>query len=110
MGGLVLGGDTFFTGHREQLAALAARYSTPAIYRTREFVTAGGLMAYGGSRTDAYRVAAAYTARILKGEKPSELPVQRATKVELILNLKTAKALGLVVPQSLLVAADEVIE
>jgi putative ABC transport system substrate-binding protein len=110
MGGLVIGGDTLFTSGRKQLAALAVRHSTPAIYQTREFVAGGGLMAYGGSRTDAYRVASAYTARILKGEKPADLPVQEVTKVELILNLKTANALGLTVPLSLLGRADEVIE
>jgi putative ABC transport system substrate-binding protein len=110
LSGLVIGGDTLFTGGREQLAALALRHSTPAIYQTREFAAAGGLMAYGGSRTDAYRVAGAYTARILNGEQPSDLPVQRATKVELILNLKTAKTLGLTIPLPLLGRADEVIE
>ena len=110
LGGLVIGADTLFTGSGEQLAAVAVRHSTPAIYQTREFVAAGGLMAYGGSRTDAYHVAGAYVVRILKGEKPADLPVQQATKVELIINLKTAKALGLTVPLALLTRADEVIE
>jgi putative tryptophan/tyrosine transport system substrate-binding protein len=110
LGGLVIGGDALFNDSREQLAALAVRHSTPAIYQTREFVAAGGLMAYGGSRLDAFRLAGAYAARIMKGEKPADLPVQQTTKVELIINLKTAKALGLDVPLGLLVRADEVIE
>ena len=110
MGGLVIGGDTLFTNARERLGALAVQHSTPAIYLTREFVAAGGLMAYSGNRIDAYRAAGVYTARILNGERPADLPVQRSTKVELIINLKTAKALGLAMPESLLARADEVIE
>jgi putative ABC transport system substrate-binding protein len=109
-GGLVIGGDPFFTGRQEELAALAARYAVPTVYENREFVAAGGLMSYGGNLPDAYRLSAAYTARILKGEKPADLPVQQSTKVELLLNLKTVKALGITAPLSLLGRADEVIE
>jgi putative ABC transport system substrate-binding protein len=108
--GLVIGGDTLFTRGRKQLATLTVRHSMPAIYQTREFVAAGGLMAYGSSRIEAYRVASTYTARILRGEKPADLPVQEITKVELILNLKTANTLGITVPLSLLGRANEVIE
>jgi putative ABC transport system substrate-binding protein len=109
-GGLAIGGDPFFTGRQEQLAALAIRHAVPTVYENREFVAAGGLMSYGGNLPDAYRLAAVYAARILKGEKPADLPVQQSTKVELFLNLKTAKALGVTVPLSLLGRADEVIE
>jgi putative tryptophan/tyrosine transport system substrate-binding protein len=108
--GLVIGGDPFFTGRQEQLAALAIRQAVPTVYENREFVAAGGLMSYGGNLPDAYRLAAVYAARILKGEKPADLPVQQSTKVELFLNLKTAKALGITVPLPLLARADEVIE
>jgi putative tryptophan/tyrosine transport system substrate-binding protein len=93
-GGLVIGGDVFFTGRSEQLAALTLRHAVPSIYQPRAFVAAGGLMTYGAIATDAYRQAGVYTGRILKGEKPADLPVQQATKVELIINLKTAKALA----------------
>jgi putative tryptophan/tyrosine transport system substrate-binding protein len=108
--GLVIGPDVFFNTRTEQLAALAVRHAVPAIYHNREFVASGGLMSYAGSIADSYRHAGLYTGRILKGEKPAELPVQQATKVELIVNLKAAKALGLTVPLALLGRADEVIE
>jgi putative tryptophan/tyrosine transport system substrate-binding protein len=109
-GGLVIGSDAFFTARSEQLAALALRHAVPTVHESRGFVAAGGLMSYGGSIADAYRLAGVYVARILEGEKPGELPVQQSTKVELFLNLKTAKALGITVPPMLLVRADEVIE
>jgi len=109
-GGLVINSDPLFTGRQEQLAALTVRHLVPAIYENREFAAAGGLLSYGGSLTDAYRLAGVYAARILKGEKPGELPVQQSTKVEMFLNLKTAKALGITVPLPLLGRADEVIE
>jgi putative ABC transport system substrate-binding protein len=109
-GGLVIGSDPFFTARSDRLAALAIRHAVPAIYDNREFVSAGGLISYGGSHTDVYRLIGVYTARILKGEKPGDLPVQQRTKVELFLNLKPAKALGITVPLPLLGRADEVIE
>ena len=109
-GGLVIAGDPFFTARQEQLAALALRHGVPAVYQGREFAVAGGLMSYGGSTNEAYRLTGVYTARILQGEKPSELPVQQSTKVELFLNLKTAKAFGITFPLTLLGRADEVIE
>jgi putative tryptophan/tyrosine transport system substrate-binding protein len=109
-GGLVVGNDTFFSTRSEQLAALALRHAMPAIFQYREFAAAGGLMSYGGNLTDNYRLTGVYTGRILKGEKPADLPVMQSTKVELIVNLKTAKVLGLTLPLSLLGRADEVIE
>jgi putative ABC transport system substrate-binding protein len=109
-GGLVIGNDAFFTSRSQQLAMLALRHGVPTIYQFREFAAAGGLMSYGDSVTDQYRLFGLYTARILKGEKPAEVPVQQATKVDLIINLKTAKALHLDVPTTLLARADEVIE
>jgi putative ABC transport system substrate-binding protein len=109
-GGLVINPDAFFSGRNEQLAALALRHAVPAIFENREFVAAGGLASYGASLSDAYRLAGVYAARVLKGEKPADLPVQQATKVELFLNLKTAKALGITVPLPLSGRADELIE
>jgi len=109
-GGLVIGGDAFFSGHIDQLAAAALQHSMPAAYQHRDFTVAGGLMSYGSSITETHRLAAIYIGRILKGDKPADLPVQQATKVELYINLKTAKTLGISVPIPVLGRADEVIE
>jgi putative ABC transport system substrate-binding protein len=106
----VIGTDTFFSSRLEQLAALSVRHAVPTIYHFREFAAAGGLMAYGGSLADAFRGTGVYTGRILKGEKPANLPVQQVTRVELYINLKTAKALGLDIPLPLIGRADELIE
>jgi putative ABC transport system substrate-binding protein len=92
---LIISADSFFTSHSEQLAALAVRHAIPAVYARREFATAGGLLSYGSDIADSYRLAGIYTGRVLKGDKPADLPVQQATKVELIINLKAAKALGI---------------
>jgi ABC-type uncharacterized transport system substrate-binding protein len=109
-GALIIGTDGFFDSQSAKLGAMASRLAMPTIYQTPEFTAASGLMSYGASLADAYHLAGVYVGRILKGEKPGDLPVQQSTKVELIINLKTAKALGLTVPPSLLARADEVIE
>jgi putative ABC transport system substrate-binding protein len=110
-GGLVIGTDAFFTSRLERIAALALRHRVPAVYHFREFTAAGGLLSYGGSITDAFRETGVYVARILKGERPANLPVQQVTNVELYINLKTARALGIDnVPNTLLARANEVIE
>jgi len=110
VGGLVVSGEIFFLSQRDRLVELAVRYAVPTIYAYREFPVAGGLMSYGTDILDGYRLAGIYTGRILKGEKPADLPVQQATKVELVINLKTAKTLGLTMPLALLGRADLVIE
>jgi putative ABC transport system substrate-binding protein len=107
---LIIGPGTFFAARGEQLAALAVRHAVPTIFQYRPFAAAGGLLSYGSSETDYYRLVGLYAGRILKGEKPADLPVQQATKVELIINLKAARALSLTVPLPLLGRADEVIE
>jgi putative tryptophan/tyrosine transport system substrate-binding protein len=109
-GGLVIANTALFVGRAEQLGALTLRHAVPTIFQSREFATAGGLMSYSSSRTDTWRIVAMYSARILKGEKPADLPVQQPTRVDLIINLKTTKALGLTIPETLLATADEVIQ
>jgi putative ABC transport system substrate-binding protein len=109
-GALLISAELFFLTRVEQLVALAARYGMPAIYSTSDSAMAGGLMSYGPNLIEIYRQMGIYAGRILKGDKPADLPVQQSTKVELIINLKTAKTLGLAVPLSLLTRADEVIE
>jgi len=109
-GGLVIGGEPFFNSRSEQLAALTVRHGVPAIYQLRAFAAAGGLVSYGADLAYSYQQAGNYAGRILGGAKPADLPVQRASKVEMIINLKTARMLGLTVPQSVLGRADEVIE
>lgn len=109
-GGLVIGGDPFFNSRSRQLGALTLRHMVPTIYQFRSFAAAGGLASYGANITDSYRLVGVYTGRILHGEKPGDIPIQGASKFELVVNLRTAKALGLAIPQSLVVSADEVIQ
>src|SRR5262245_45381201 len=107
---IIIGADSLFLSRREQLVGLAARHALPTIYYLREFADVGGLISYGANITDAYRLTGGYVGRILKGERPADLPVQQTVKFESAVNLKTAKALGLTVPDRLLALADEVIE
>jgi putative ABC transport system substrate-binding protein len=106
----VIGADPLFGSRSEQLAALALRHAVPTIYQTRDFAVAGGLLSYGTDFRETYRLAGNYTGRVLKGEKPADLPVQQDNKVEFYINLKTAKALGLTVPAAMQARADEMIE
>jgi putative ABC transport system substrate-binding protein len=109
-GGLIVAGATLAGIHRELIITLAVRHRLPAVYSNRDFVAGGGLISYGPPRIDQHRRAAGYVNRILKGEKPADLPVQAPTKYEMVINLQTAKSLGLTVPQSILLRADEVIQ
>jgi putative ABC transport system substrate-binding protein len=109
-GAVLVPGDGFYYTGRDKLVALAARHQLPAVYAQREFVDDGGLMNYGANIGDANRIAGGYVGRILHGDKPADLPVQQTTRIEMVINMKTAKALGLVIPETLLVRADEVIE
>jgi len=109
-GGLVIGGSAFFTSHAKQLAALTVQHAVPAIYQWREFAAAGGLMSYGSNVAETHRLVGIYAGRILKGSKPADLPVQQATKVEMFINLKTARALGITIPLPLSGRADEIFE
>jgi putative ABC transport system substrate-binding protein len=110
VGALVIASDPFLNSNSDRIAALALRNAMPTMHQYREFPAAGGLMGYAGAITDSYRLVGGYTGRILKGEKPADLPVQQLTRVELVINLKTARALGLNVPPAMIALADEVIE